>query len=65
MTKKKLKKEFIGTTEIYIGDNLVKCEITRNEKGNLEINHDSLDVCPNGTCSEMYDAELTIYPYNG
>lgn len=63
MSKKQLKEKLIGKTKIYVGKHLVKCTIVRNSEGNLEIRHYySHDFFPKGTCSEMLNDELIIYP---
>jgi len=63
MAKKKIKQKYIGKTKILIGDKMVQCTISRNPKGNLEIVHDSQELFPNGTCSDMLNFELTISPF--
>ena len=63
--KKKFKREqYIGGSKIYVGEHLVPVKIYRSVNGNLRIAVE-LDEkqAPDGTCSEMYNDELTIYPH--
>ena len=54
----------IGETNINISGHNIEAEIWRNERGNLEIylGIDEKDF-PDGTCSDMYNEELTFYKF--